>query len=540
MRNILILVIFICTCLSASAQINIGKGQLSGSLESNSIFYVEDLGVPGSLNPADKFASNNYLKLDFNLGKFSAGIQVEAFLPAILGYDMALYGTKDVFLSGKYVQWVDDNFSIYVGDIYEQFGNGLIFRSYEDRALGFNNSLEGIRVTYDLGNYLTVKGMYGRPRLYDVYAGSWVRGADLSLSVSDLFKWNSGYIALEGSYVNRYEKLDNGDGLDFGELYGIGPNLDMYSARVIFDSHGFSLNAEYALKGNKDVYNTAAIKAKNGDAIYAQLGYNMGDFGFSAEYRRLEYMGVLASIYGDGTGNTLNYLPALTRQYTYMLANLNPHQVNTSGEIAYQADAFYTLNSRDSRSRWWNFHANFSYAGSLAAQSETGKSELMWYDANFDVERQWSKSFKTSFLFSRQAQTTTPGYYTDGEMFVSNIFVVDMTYKINRRSALRLELQYLLADDYTGEVYDAEFEGDWVAALLEYSFAPTWSIYVSDMYNIGLTDTHYYNVGLRYTKNRTSVQLSYGRNKEGFVCSGGVCRFQPAYTGFAFSVVSSF
>ena len=53
-----------------------------------------------------------------------------------------------------------------VGDIFDQFGSGLIFRSFEDRQLGFNNSIEGVQGIYRFGDYVEVKGMYGRPRLY--------------------------------------------------------------------------------------------------------------------------------------------------------------------------------------------------------------------------------------------------------------------------------------------------------------------------------------------------------------------------------------
>ena len=60
------------------------------------------------------------------------------------------------------------------------------------------------------------------------------------------------------------------------------------------------------------------------------------------------------------------------------------------------------------------------------------------------------------------------------------------------------------------------------------------------MYNAGLTGKHYYNVGASYSKGNTRVQLSYGRNRAGFVCSGGVCRYSPAYTGINLLLTTSF
>jgi hypothetical protein len=79
-----------------------------------------------------------------------------------------------------------------------------------------------------------------------------------------------------------------------------------------------------------------------------------------------------------------------------------------------------------------------------------------------------------------------------------------------------------------------------MAALLEVSFAPSWSIYASDMYNHGSTKLHYYNGGVSYSKSRTRVALGYGRFKDGYICSGGVCRTVPAYTGFNLTFTTSF
>lgn len=531
MKNLrfVFLVISVAFSLEAASQVMTGdRGQLSASLESNSVYYMEDSSIGPS--PEDRFGTNNYLKIDYLYGRFSAGVQMEAYMPALYGYEIGQQDDPRKFwLASKYVQWQDDNFSVLIGDIYDQYGSGLIFRSYEDRQLGLNNSVEGVRASYSFGRYVTLKGMFGRPRLYTSYAGSQVRGADLSFSLSDALGWNSVRLALEGSYVNRYESLDKDAVMDFSEFGLLTPSLDMYSGRIGFDWNGLSLKGEYAAKG-KDLPSASSTKAVKGAAIYAEAVYSYRKFSFSGTFRILDNMGTMLSLYGNGTGNMLNYLPSLTRQYTYMLANLNPYQVIVTGETAAQADAFYSLRSKTDRSRYWNFHVNYSTAFTLkASQSVTGKQQLVWSDANLDIERQWSRKLKTIFLFSRQQWSPSHGY--EAETYVSNIFVGDVTYKFDRKKSLRGELQYLASSDY---------EGDWIAALLEFSMAPSWSVFASEMYNAGTTGKHYYNAGFSYTRSRTRVQLSYGRNRAGYVCSGGVCRYSPAYTGVNLTLTTSF
>ena len=557
----------------ASAQIKVGEGQISIALESNSSYYAPDktLEEIGLVKPEQRkygnFGSNDYLKVDYNIGRFSAGVQVDGYLPALYGYDFYTYGQRDskfnMFLT-KYVQWEDANWGVRLGDIFDQFGNGLIFRAYEDRALGFNNSLAGGRAYYNFNNMVNVKVVAGLPRLYDVRSNSAIWGGDLSLSISEMAGWADGNVAIEGSYVGRYQK---DAALNFpvenGMLKGVDSDiLNMVSGRLNFEYAGISLRGEYAAKLNDDIYNPMLSAAK-GNAITVDLGYNYKRFSASASFRRMENMTTFIEYrqQGIGGGNAMNYVPLLTRQHTYSLANLNPYRgssVHTGTEVGGQIDLYYSLRNPKARGKYWNFHANFSMFNSLDHNSQMMQKEIkgrnVWIDFNFDVERQWNKSVKSTFFYSFQRWDEEINHYDSEHAHYcrSHIFVGDVTYKINKKHSLRFEAQYLASNDY---------EGDWVAATVEYNFAPKFSFYVSDMWNCEpMGDEysaygnffydenyegknyllHYYQVGASFTHNSIRVQLSYGRNRAGYVCSGGVCRFQPAYTGANLALTLSF
>lgn len=526
MKRILLLVTGLCLCAAASAQIRIGeKGQLTGSLESNSIYYVEDDEI--GEDPVNDFGTHNYLKLDYTYGRLSAGVQGDFYMP-LAGYEDLTTENKAI-LSSKYIQWQDKNFEALVGDVYDQFGNGLVYRSFEDRQLGLNNGIEGARAIVRYNNYFQLKGIFGRPRLGTSYVDhAWITGADLSLSLSDMFGMDETLLSVEGSFVNRMQNLHQDEFIDFAEMGLDKHSLQLYSARANFGWKSLSLGVEYATKG-KDL-SASAMDASRGSAFLGQAAYSHKGFSAMATFRRLEEMGTRLSLYNVSVNNTLNYLPALTRQYTYMLANLNPYQVNTNGEVGGQLDLSYSMRSTENRYRYWNFHANYStYYTTDNVVTASGDRELMWRDFNFDVERQWNKKWKTLFLYSFQEWSPSHGY--EHRTYVSNIFVADITYKINRKNSIRLEAQYLLSDEY---------EGDWVGGLIEYSLAPHWSIFFSDMYNIDLTKVNYYNGGFSYSYGRIRAQLSYGRNRAGYICSGGVCRYSPAYTGANLMVTASF
>jgi len=233
-------------------------------------------------------------------------------------------------------------------------------------------------------------------------------------------------------------------------------------------------------------------------------------------------------------------VPAMSTQYTYMLTTLHPYNPQVgdastmafnSGEIGGQIDAFYNFRRGTAigGKRGMKVHANFSTYYTLAQEGTAQAGNLLFRDFSFDVERQWTKEFKMVLLYSLQEYN--PGYGQYKTTWLSNIFVADLLYKWTSQLSTRLELQYL-------KTY--EDKKDWMAALLEVNFAPHWSVWGSDMYNHGMTKKHYYNFGVSYAKGRTRVALGYGRYKDGFICSGGVCRSIPQYTGANFTVTTSF
>ena len=80
--------------------------------------------------------------------------------------------------------------------------------------------------------------------------------------------------------------------------------------------------------------------------------------------------------------------------------------------------------------------------------------------------------------------------------------------------------------------------------MLEFTISPKWFFSVQDQWNYGNEDSnlqlHYYLVSAGYTYNTSRVFLSYGRQREGILCVGGVCRYVPAASGFTLTVTSSF
>lgn len=519
----------------------ISWGKLSGSFETNTIYYKDDKKI-GAKAPKDNYGSNNYLKLDYTNGRFSAGIQAEWYPQVLQGYENGLEGFG---LAEKYISWTGQDFSVTVGDFYEQFGSGLILRAWEDRALGFNNSIGGVRATFNVGKYAAAKVLYGYPRDYmrreafGSYTGTQVLGADLSFSLSDVIGLAQHHISLEGSVVDRIEKRTD-DFLFYtseGFAAANGCQLDKtafmsYSGRLAYEWNSFSLKGEYVYKG-KDVFQdltTGKYELRSGNAILAEANYSGNGLSVTGMFRRLDNMqnNIYHTIGTQLTANTLNYLPALCPQHTYMLAVLNPFTPYVNGEIGGQLDIFYRVKKGTwlGGSRGLKLHGNVSLFNSLGKANMRGEDLFLYRDITFDVEKNWNKKLKTILFASIQEFADDEGKGGSRLTTAQNVFVGDVTYKFTPKWSLRGEVQYLYSEETTKG-------GDWMAALLEVGYAPQWSVFISDMYNHGNKEekVHYYSAGVSYTYGSLRAALSYGRNRAGYVCSGGVCRYQPAYTG---------
>ena len=221
-----------------------------------------------------------------------------------------------------------------------------------------------------------------------------------------------------------------------------------------------------------------------------------------------------------GTSSFINHLPAFTQDQTYALAALYPYATQLAdGEWAYQAEVGYNFKRKTKLGGKYgmNVKLNFSHV--------RWAGETFYQDIDLTVTRKLSKNVKLALMYMNQRynQTVVEGH---GGMIRSNIFIADAKFQLSSKTSLRTELQYLTTrqDDH-----------DWAFALAELSLAPHWMITISDMWNCGVTDKHYYLGQVTFNTGAHRIQLGYGRTRAGYNCSGGVCRFVPATEGFNLS-----
>ena len=318
--------LLLCFALAATAtSLAQDNGYFFGGMESNMQWLLDDDGLkmsdndPGFIAPEDQFRANNYFQLNYTLGKFTAGVQYEAYLPsALLGYSPDFDGGNGV--TNYYLNFKSETLDLTGGYFYEQFGSGLILRSWEDRQLGINTALKGVRVNFTPTDYLEFTGVYGNQRnAFEVSEGV-IQGLDGNLDVGNLVDTGDIDLRIGGSYVGRYE--------DRGTNDTIPSTVNAYSGRADFTFKNVYGGIEVVYKEPDVIANEGMIVSNrlyDGSAMQVNLGYAQRGFGINSTFRRLENFSFYADKLAEGNQfnqQLINYVPALTKQQDYLLTNI--------------------------------------------------------------------------------------------------------------------------------------------------------------------------------------------------------------------------
>ena len=529
------------------------SAQLTTSLESNSQWYIDDEKI--KLSPEDakeRLRSNNYLRLDYYTGNWSFGTQIESYEPiSLLNYNPELEGTNIGTVYAKY-KFEKINLEITAGHFYEQFGSGLVFRTWENRQLGINNAMFGGRIKYKPIQPIELTILGGKQRIgmgFDLSEGV-IYAANLETDISSLFKIKNHALGIGLSYVGRYEE----------DKYPRSPDLlSTYSGRVSYGVGNFYAEAEYVKKDKDLLVEVGSVieKVKEpGDALRLNLGYTEKGLGIDVNLRRIENLWLYSqqNLAGnDYTQGTLNYIPALTKQYDYSLQNIYVYQAQPqliyfgkfkAGEIGGQIDLFYEFKRKTALGGKYGTKLAFntSHFWGLKAEKEAGNTynstyfatgEKYYSDYGLELRKKWSKNWSSIFMYLNQYYNTI--LEDRDEIVNAHTLAAESTYKLGGGKSVRLELQHQWADAY---------HKNWVGAMVEYNINYNWSVFVFDMYNYGNTDEnkriHYYNAGISYTKKSTRIAVQYGRQRGGLLCVGGICRMVSEAAGLTVNITTSF
>lgn len=532
---------------------SISGGSISGNLETTFQYLREDTLI-GATQPAEKGLMNTYMNVFYTNGGIKAGLRAESYLPRIQGYPNRFEGTG---IGMRYVGYANDFVDVTVGHFYEQFGSGMSLRAYEDRNLGYDNAIDGMRLILKPINGVTIKGVYGHQR-YSFQGGQVIKSAGLTRGIDGELNLNSFFhrldsmglgIKMGASLVSKYQADDN-------DSYVLPENVGSYGGRIDVRYKRFGFNAEYIHKDNDPsednlyIYNT-------GHAAIANLSYSKKGMGIIISAKSVDNM----SYRSDRTKNLqdvfINYLPALNKTHTYnLVATLYPYATQPLGEIAYQGEFMYTIPKNTRLGGKYGIPLDFNYscaylpirrtAGysiadstriAYATQPFDKSDSLLWQDINMNITYKFNKNLYVIGSYFNITINNDVSKVTDGAKhnIQSHIGVAEIGWKINKKNSIRTEIQGL---------WTKKDKGNWATMLVEYTISPNWFFAVMDQYNYGNPNEnlrlHYLIGTVGYVKGVSRIAVSYGKQRAGLFCVGGVCRFVPANNGLTVTFSQSF
>lgn len=527
-------------------------GSITGNVESIFQLLNKD-SLIGATEPAEKGLINTYMNVFYTNQNFKAGMRVESYLPRIQGYPDRFDGTG---LGMRYVGYANEFIDITLGNFYEQFGSGMIFRAYEDRALGYDNVMDGIKLVLRPHKGIVIKGVYGHQRLsftkgQVVKADGLVRGIDGDINLNQAFPIFSKFpmeLTIGASFVSKYQK-DNDANLILPE------NVGAFGGRFGARYKNFFLNAEHIIKENDPSTDNLYIYNK-GHASLINLSYTQKGFGIIFSAKSVDNMSFRSDRTKDLQDVFVNFLPAMNKTHSYnLVASLYPYTTQPLGEVAYQIEALYSFKKGSVLGGKYGLpiNVNFStaylpirralpYDSSLVMYKTNifdFSDSLLWQDFNINITKKINKNLTiigSYFGIRLNNDVTKVSNNSSAKGIIdANIGVLEINYKISSKHSIRAEMQGL---------FTKKDNGDWATGVIEYTISPSWFFSIMDQYNYGNSNPdkqlHYIIGSFGYIRESSRFMVSFGRQRAGLFCVGGICRFVPASNGLTFTFTHSF
>lgn len=528
-------------------------GRLAGSLEANGNFFIRDSAIGADNTPQydnQLIGSEVWLNLTYSNWGFDIGVRMDLFNNSNLLNPQDSY--TDQGIGRWFIKKKINKLKISVGYLYDQIGSGIIFRAYEQRPLLIDNALYGARLVYDFSPDWQVKVFRGKQkRQFDVYDPI-LTGANIEgfYAPSDTSSWSIapgiGTVVRTFDQASMDKLVNVISGYNPDDQFKPQFNVYTFSLYNTLSAGPFSWYMEYALKSDDSFYNPFAPRRVIGGTVpgkfvkgtgsvaYTTLSYAKKGLGITLEAKRTENFSFRADIFQQQIQGLISFNPPMFRQNTYRLTARYSPVTQDIGELAFTGDIRYSPN------RKLSFLINGSYIDDLEGKKLYRE---VFTEITYKMKRKWQ------LLGGVQYQDYNQNIYlgkATTDPLVAITPYLEFLYKIDRKKSVRAELQYMDTDE--------DF-GSWVFALVEFGIAPHWFFEVSDMYNLSPNaknesipeedngekkKIHYPSVGVVYSNKSNRFSLRYVKQVEGIVCSGGICRLEPAFSGFRLSVTSTF
>ncbi len=546
MKKIAMLVLIAGASLSLKAQ---EKGVFSGNFQGSfNIFDIDtNIGVNEKTSPqygTEKSSSEGFLYMNYAIYGYTIAARFDLFNNSNLLNPSGSYSGQG--LGFWQISKDIEKLSITAGYFYEQFGSGLVFRSYEDRLIGIDYAVQGVKAKYNITDNFFIKAFTGRQKGFQQNRFGMADPIVKGVNAEGTMNVGTATMTIGTSLVNRTLNSDamnavvaEINNLNLEDRFNPKYNVYAYNGYMDLAVKDFTSSVEYVAKTKEAVRNQldGSLENKAGNLLNVSAGYSKnklgkkhkGGIGINVQYRYIDHYSMMLSPNVKSLEGLVGFVPSLTQQSTYRLLARYSAQAITTGEKGLQADFNFTINKENTiminvakidqlnnDKLYREIYAEYYHKFNAKLKSKVG-FQAIHYDQAIYQGKPGKKPVKTITPFA------------------------ELTWKLNKKNSMRFEGQYMSTEqDY----------GSFANAIIEWNMSPHYSFAVSDMINVKPNRyednpapdkvLHYYSVFAKYSIHTTAFTAAYIKQVEGVNCSGGVCRLEPAFSGVRFTLTTNF
>ncbi|WP_236975343.1 DUF6029 family protein [Membranihabitans maritimus] len=506
---------------------------INGLFVSNLNFAIKDEKIGASATPFyedKKWGGDAWLDINAYYRNWQFSTRLDGYHHSIL------LNPEDVYT--KYgigyfnVRYSGDNFNIEGGHFYGQIGNGLIMRSYRDLNLLIDNSILGVKGEVYLPRNQKLMLFGGKPKDLFHLEPLWNAGGEYRND------WKIGSVYLSTGAGGSFKFLDQSminDLVDEVQYYFPEDRVELYrsSQAITFfndlSAGVFNWALEYSMKFHDPFYNSESLRTlgsgenvlgrfetKTGKAFYTQFGLDFEKISFQLEGKYIDRFINKSDPFSFNYRNDLNFIPPMARVQTYRLKARYIPATQFLGEKSLQMGITYPLKKH-----------LFQWSNTLIYKLDNSRL-YEEYDLQWE-HRDESSKWVGGLMYQDYNQSIYEG--KGGNLRIQSwIPYVEFYKRIKGDQSLKIESQSLLTEQDKGNLF---FVG------MEYALSSQWTFNLSCMYE-QKASLFYPSGGFFYRGGNGLYGLNFVKQLEGYVCSGGICRYEPAFSGVKVSVQTRF
>jgi hypothetical protein len=322
------------------AQGNDDKGQFSGNLLLNYQKYLRDdkIGASTKVYQENSASVDAWLFMNYRIKGYSFTLRYDALNNSPLLNPQGSFTSHGIgfWQASKQI----DKLTITAGSFYDQLGSGILFRAYEQRQIGIDYAIQGVKLEYAFNENWKLKGFGGNQKGYldnrFGFSKQVIAGANLEGNMNLGKDGRLGTLQVGTSALNRTLDRATMDGLvaeintyDVDKRFLPKYNVYGFNGYFTYNLGNLTWNAEFNYKTPEAIRNMSnRLISSDGKVFYTSLswgksgmkwGKHKASIGLNVQARHVENFPLRITPNEQLLNGLISYLPSLTRQNTYRL-----------------------------------------------------------------------------------------------------------------------------------------------------------------------------------------------------------------------------